>query len=196
MKRMKKMKRNSITFLLLPVMIVAMVGCGSPQQTALEEERARIIELNSLLYDKEGNLPGHKVAQEAIEAFRAFGNNHPDDSMALPYHIKAGDLAFTLGQFRLSADIFSEVVSLYPSGEHSPYVFIRLGSVYNDRLQDTAAARVYFTKVLDEFPSDPLAESAEFGIETLGMDEEEQFKVILKRSQMLADEPEMDDSEQ
>ncbi len=169
----------------LPLLFLSCIEQKVDQQSI---DRARVLELDSLLHDRTGNLPGFKVAEEAIVAFRAYGNNYPDDTLAAPYHLKAAHLAFTLGQYKLSADIFSEVVSLHPETTELPYIYTRLGSLFNDHLNDTARARTYFTMIIENFPGDPYVESAQFGLETLGMDQDEQFKIIQQRNAMLAEE--------
>jgi len=169
-----------IIFSLLLILVSA-GGCRERSGSQLEQDRERILELDRALYDRTGNLPGYTIAEEAIVAFREFGNNYPEDSLALPFHIKAGDIAFTLGKIRTSTEIFGEILTLHPSGDHTPYLYLRLGNMYNDELQDTVSARIYLERLISEYPDDSRADDARILIEMLGMDVGQQMEEIKRR---------------
>jgi tetratricopeptide (TPR) repeat protein len=183
------MKRAFVTVVMVMVTVpLLMVSCGDKKVDQQAEDWGRVLELDSMLDDRTGNIPGLKVAEEAMAAFRSYGNNYPEDTLAIPFHLKAAHLAFTLGNYQMSADIFNEVVSIHPEAEEMPYIYIRLGTLYNDHLNDTVLARTFYTKVLDDFPDDPYVESALFGLETLGMNPDEQFVIIRRKAGQLSEE--------
>jgi tetratricopeptide (TPR) repeat protein len=170
------------------LILVSAGGCKERADKQLERDRERILELDRSLYDKTGNLPGYIVAEEAIVAFREFGNNYPEDSLALPFHIKAGDIAFTLGKIKTVTEIYGEILTLYPSGDHTPYLYLRLGNLYNDELQDTVTARIYFERLIAEYPEGKRAEDAATMLEMLGLSIEEQMEVIKRRNREIEGE--------
>lgn len=174
---------KSIAILPLSFLLLFAFACnfGGKKELNVDEERAKVTELRKELYDNNSVLSSKKVAEEAIEVFRALGKNFPSDSMALPFHIEAAEIAWTLQKYTLSAEIFREIADLHPANESLPYIYVRLGSLYNDKLNDTTMAKSYFNMVIENYPGDEFYQSALFGIETLGMDEDEQFKVILKK---------------
>lgn len=173
------MKR--ITIALVTCVIVLAVGCNRGTKLNVDEERGKVQQLRKELYDKNSLLSSYDVAKDAIEKFRAFGMNFPEDSLALPLHIEAAEIAWTLGEFRLSVEIYEEIAALHPDSESMPYVYTRLGSIYNDKLKDPETSEKYYSIVVEQYPDDEYVASAKFGLETLGMSEDEQFKVILKR---------------
>ncbi len=175
------MKKMIVPLLAIALICILLIFIVMPRYN-LSRERKKVIKINESLYDKTGTIPGHVIAEEAIDAFREFGRRHPKDSIALPYHIKAGDLAFTLGKFSQSAEIFNEILTIYPQNNQMPYVYLRLGALYNDKLNDTVQAKAFYNRILDEFPDDPFVESALFGLETLGLNEDEQLRVILNKN--------------
>jgi outer membrane protein assembly factor BamD (BamD/ComL family) len=181
---MKINKLNLVVSLSIVLVVAVMVSCNSPEKQ-LKRDRARVLEVENALHAPDQNLPGMKAAEEAIVVFREFANKYPQDSMAFLYHVKAADIAFTLQQYPVSAEIFEEITEKYPQREGFAYVYLRLGSLYNDKLQDTARARTYFTRILSEYPNNQYVESAKFGLEFLGLNERQQMEVILQRNEAL-----------
>lgn len=157
---------------------VLLAGCANN----VEKERAKVTELRKELYDKNSVLSSQEVADKAIEAFRAFGNKFPEDTAALKFHTEAAEIAWTIGKHKLSTEIFLEILELHPDARTIPYIGVRLGSIFNDNLRDTAQARKYFTLVLEKYPESDYSEGARFGLETLGMDERQQFDYMLRRA--------------
>jgi outer membrane protein assembly factor BamD (BamD/ComL family) len=148
----------------------------------VNKDRERMYELRKQLYDKNSLLTSYEAADAAIEAFRAFGNKYPKDTAALPFHIEAAEIAWTMTKFPLSIEIFEEIVALHPESDLLPYVYLRLGSIYNDAIKDTVNAKKYYTLLLEKYPESDFVEGAQFGIETLGMTEKEQFDYLLRKS--------------
>jgi outer membrane protein assembly factor BamD (BamD/ComL family) len=169
----------------LAILLLTTIACN--RKAGLEKEKARLAELRAQLYDKNSTLASQKIADEAIVEFRAFGNAFPDDSMGIRYHIEAAEIAWTVAKYPTSLEIFKEIVDLHPKTEMLPYLYLRIGAISNDALRDTATARKYYTMVIEKFPNGEYTEGAQFGLETLGMSEEEQFKIILMKSSRLQD---------
>jgi len=174
------MKR--ITIALLACIIVLAAGCNRGPKLNVDEERGKVQQLRKELYDKNSLLSSYDVAKEAIEKFRAFGQNFPEDSLALPFHIEAAEIAWTLGEYRLSVEIYEEIAELHPDSDSMPYVYTRLGSIYNDKLKEPETAEKYYSIVVEQYLAwSEFFPSAKFGLETLGMSEDEQFRVILRK---------------
>lgn len=173
------MKRFT-TVLIASVFILA-AGCNRGPKLNVDEEREKVQQLRKELYDKNSLLSSYDVAKEAIEKFRAFGLNFPEDSLAQPFHIEAAEIAWTMGEYRLSVEIYEEIAKLHSDSESMPYVYTRLGSIYNDKLKDSETAEKYYSIVVEQYPEDEFVASAKFGLETLGMSEDEQFRVILRK---------------
>ena len=157
---------------------VILAGCAGN----VEKERAKVTELRKELYDKNSVYTSHEIAEKAIEAFRAFGKKFPDDTAALKFHTEAAEIAWTMGKHKLSTEIFLEIMDMHPDAGTIPYIGVRLGSIFNDNLRDTAQARKYFTLVLEKYPESDYTEGARFGLETLGMDERQQFEYMLRKA--------------
>ncbi|MFO7721799.1 MAG: tetratricopeptide repeat protein [Bacteroidales bacterium] len=166
--------------LLFAIAVVVVSACKPGSN--VEKERANIIELRNQLYDQNSVLSSQKVAEEAIEAFRAFGKNFPEDSLAMPYHIEAGEIAWTLAQYPLSIEIFQEILGIHPESDMVPYLYLRLGSIYNDAMKDTINAKKYYMLLLENYPQSEFSEGAQFGLETLGMSEKEQFDHLMEKA--------------
>jgi outer membrane protein assembly factor BamD (BamD/ComL family) len=174
----KKLFSVSILFSLL-----FLLGCNGNA----DKERAKVTELRKTLYDKNSILASHEVAEKAIVEFRNFGKKFPKDSAALRFHTESAEIAWTIGQHKLSTEIFKEIMDIHPDAENMPYICIRLGSIYNDNLRDTAEAKKYFQMVLDKFPGSEFVKGAKFGLETLGMDERQQFDYMLRKNNITRD---------
>jgi outer membrane protein assembly factor BamD (BamD/ComL family) len=184
------MKINKLELgLALSLMVIGalMLSCNSPEKE-LARDRAHLLEVEAALHTHNHNLPGMKAAEEAIVVFRAFANKYPKDSVAFLYHVKAADIAFALQQYPVSAEIFEEVLEKHTQREGFAYVYLRLGSLYNDKLQDTVLAKRYFHRIISEYPNNQYVESAKMGLEYLGLNEQQQLDAILKKNQELGQE--------
>lgn len=173
---------KKITILSLIAVFFIMVGCKTKKSDEADIERSRLLEMLEGLYDENGVLVSHTAAEEAISAFRVFGNNYPEDSLALVFHTYSGDISEMLGKYALSREIFIEIAELHPEDEIIPYIYYRIGTLSNDELEDTETAEYYFNLIITEYPDNEFADGARFGIETLGMDKEEQLEYLLEKS--------------
>jgi len=184
---MKFNKLKLVMTLSLLVIGALMFSCNSPEKE-LARDRAHLLEVEAALHTPNHNFPGMKAAEEAMVVFRAFANKYPQDSMAFLYHVKAADIAFTLQQYQGSAEIFEEVLEKHTQREGFAYVYLRLGSLYNDKIQDTVLARRYFNRIISEYPNNQYVESAQMGLEYLGLNEQQQLDAILRKNKELQQE--------
>ncbi len=183
------MKKVWIIFVIIVIFVLAVGGLYLYEKNKVERIRKE-------LYDANGVLKSYPDTEKAVAAFRSFSNKFywvPFDKQTLPYHIEAGELAWTLGKMPLSLDIFMEVMKVHPKNDMTPYLYLRVASIANDAMKDTVMAREYYTKLLDEYPKSEFAEGARFGIETLGMNEEEQFLYIMRKGGHHGMEQEMEE---
>jgi parvulin-like peptidyl-prolyl isomerase len=66
---------------------------------------------------------------------------------------------------------YSELVFNYPDGAHAAEAQFMIGFIHAEELQNEAAARNAFRRVMDEYPDSDLVESAQWMIENMGSEE-------------------------
>lgn len=158
-------------------LLLVSTACNS-----VSKERDKVLKIRQELYDKNSVLSSQVVAEKAIVAFRKFGTDFPKDSSALKFHTEAAEIAWSLGKFPQSLEIFKEIIELHPDAASMPYLYLRVAAISNDALKDTVEARKYYTLVLEQYPGSEFRKGAEFGLETLGLNEQEQFDYMMKKA--------------
>ena len=132
------------------------------------------------------------VAPEVAETYCKFVEQNPDDLTAPTWLFHAMEINVNLKNTDKSVELCNQLLDKYPDSKWSPKSLILLGSyVYEDQLNDTAAAHKAYQRLIDEYPNDSLCRDAKVLIQCLGLTDEEKLSVILM-SQFEEEEEEMD----
>jgi len=125
---------------------------------------------------KQTMTPDAELYNTAITSYLKFADNFPHDTLAPVYLFNAANIAMSLTQYQRSINLYDTITVKYPTFRKAPdCVFIR-GFIYDDKLKDTAKARVMYQQVIDKYPNTPLAEQARAAISILGKSYDEIIK--------------------
>jgi len=80
--------------------------------------------------------------------------------------------------------LYVEVIEAYPEGQRCADATFMIGFIYKNHLDDKEKAGEYYQKVLDNFPTDTLAVSAQFELEFLEVSPAQLDSILQKRIEM------------
>ena len=156
--------KTSIFFLFTFVLAFASCSTSKTEEEILATEKDSIQKrlkcLDSVILDNRSKgSPDLKIANEAVKTQLTYAAKFPQEKDAAKYMFKASDIAVNeLHQASLSAKILTDLIQKYPDFKEMSVCYFQLGMMYDNYLQDTAKARMYYTTFLEKYPNDELAE--------------------------------------
>ncbi len=126
--------------------------------TNLTENQAYDRAVNMVLKDKKYD--------EAIPEFQAFNLNFPDSSYAPNAHYWLGQLLFNKTEYVKAKNEFNLVVEQYIASNKRSDAMLKLAMV-EQKLNNSAAAKIWYEKVLSEYPESSAAQLAKPRLENL-----------------------------
>lgn len=121
-----------------------------------------------------------EAAPQVAETYCKFVEQNPNDPTASTWLFHAMEINVNLRNTDKSIELCNQLLDKYPDSKWSPKSLILLGSyVYEDQLNDTAAAHKAYQRLIDEYPNDSLSRDAKVLIQCLGLTNEEKLSVIL-----------------
>jgi tol-pal system protein YbgF len=111
-------------------------------------------------YDRAVNLVlKDKQYDKAIPEFQAFNSKYPDSSYAPNVHYWLGQLLFNKTEFSQAKKEFNLVVEQYTASNKRSDAMLKLAMV-EQKLNNKAAAKVWYEKVIAEYPESSAAQLA------------------------------------
>ena len=159
------MKKKTKLFLLF-AFVLAISSCSSPKAeeeiVAMEKDSLQKVlkHLDSLVLDNRSKgTSNSKIANETVKSQLTYAAKFPLEKDAAKYMFKASDIAINeLHQASLSAKILTDLIQKYPDFKEMSVCYFQLGMMYENYLQDTAKAKMYYKTFLEKYPNDELAE--------------------------------------
>ncbi len=118
-------------------------------------------------YDRAVNLVlKDKKYDEAIPEFQAFNLNFPDSSYSPNAHYWLGQLLFNKTEYSKAKNEFNLVVEQYIDSNKRSDAMLKLAMV-EQKLNNSAAAKIWYEKVLSQYPESSAAQLAKSRLENL-----------------------------
>ena len=121
-----------------------------------------------------------EAVRGAIETFRDFANQNPEDPQSPEYLFKALEASVNSKQDAPTSIVLCErLLQSFPDFDKNPVALFMVASfVYEDQLCDTALARGTYQRIIKKYPDSPFAKDAAIAIERLGMSPDELVKMF------------------
>lgn len=178
------MMKNTLKIMAVALLAFAMFACGETEKK-LTVDDVKAAEKTLMNENWSMNM---EVAPQVAETYCKFVEQSPDDPTAPTWLFHAMEINVNLRNTDKSVELCNQLLDKYPESKWSPKSLILLGSyVYEDQLNDTAAAHRAYQRLIDEYPNDSLSRDAKVLIQCLGLTNEEKLSVILM-SQMKVEE--------
>ena len=181
------MKRHCFFKVFLFMALVVLASCTQQEptkensKTTIEQDIKNIRSLEDVRFVGTGHYRlDPKVTNKLIDAYVAFSNKHPKDSLVPVFLYNAGECARGLGKSELAVDLFKRVYEDYPQYEKAPFSLFLQGFIYENELKNLSKARKCYNKFIEEYPSHAFLDDAKASIENLGKSPEELIKSFQK----------------
>ncbi len=158
---------------------ICLYGCGGGGNKAATgmDRQASLDSIKSIETKlKTTQTPDAYTYNVAVTAYLKFAGNFPTDSMAPVCLFNAANIAMSLNQYQRAINIYDTISTKYPTFKRAADCLFIRGFIYDDKLKDTARARVMYQQVIDKYPHDSLAMQARAAISILGKSYDEIIK--------------------
>ncbi len=137
-------------------------AAGMSRQTCIDSMNAIDSKLKNI------TTPDPVSYGKAITAWTNFATNFPNDTLAPVCLFRAASFASSLNQYQRALSLYDTIAKKYPNFYKAAECAFSHGNIYEDKMKDTAKARVYYQLVLDKYPKDQWAMQARFALKNLG----------------------------
>ncbi len=152
------MSQRVVTFLVIALIFVLVVGCGERQTKEQLFAMAEKFEL-------EENF------QSAIKAYKKILKKHGDTKRADHAQYKMALIySNNLHDFDKSIATYLDLMEKYPESKYAAQALFMIGYDYANNIQDLDKAREYYQKFIDSYPEHELVTSVKWELDHLGQD--------------------------
>lgn len=175
------MKSFSKIFL-FSVLILSVASCKLSREDAAKDADKYLSEANQNLMA--GKTDTFAVSQ-AVFYVNQFTREFPGDTLGSKLMMRLGNLHQGMRSYQKAIDVYLMIDSLYPKSSDGANAIFSAAYIYGNSLYNIKEAKALYIKYLDEYPdyNAKMSDDAKFEMETLGMTPDQQFDLIMKRSQ-------------
>ncbi len=176
---MIKIHSIKIKFIILfTAFSTTLVSCTNTRDKLISEINTKE---KALFENKDGHI-NTSAARETIVLYRYFAEKFPDDTLAVEYLFKAGDVSQGISSFDNALEYFRIITEKYPNSNRAAYSLFLQGYINENSKGDTASARKFYNRFLEKYPTNEMAESARFSLINMGKSPEEIVKGFKQES--------------
>lgn len=171
---------NRLTYVLGVGLLLIISACGPSEKPLTPNELvlAKIDSLEAILFTESEHPSDPNAGMLLVRQYAQFYQNNPSDSLAIDMLFKAGEVSMGIGQGNLAVKYFRTVYEDHPNFKRAPEALFLCGFCEENVNVDTAQARFFYQKFVDDYPKHELAEDARFSIQNLGMSDEDLIKMF------------------
>lgn len=170
---MKTLKLFSIVF----ITVLVATACGPSKK----EKINRINEMENELFAEEAKGIDKEKARSLTDAYIAYADAFPEDSLAPEYLFRAADISMNIFESGQAIDLYNRITDDYPDYRKAPQCLFLKAFVYENNLNDLNNAKRYYREFLDKYPEDEFADDAEMSLQNLGKSPEQLIKEFEER---------------
>ena len=151
--------KKSISVLLV---VVALASC-SPKKTW----EAKNIETKEKALSDKSHMDTTAL-NELIDAYQAYANKYPADTLGAEYLFKAADYYRYLHKPVKSIALYKNIYNSYPTSAKRPYALVLQGFTYENEMGKLDSAKAKYLEFLNVYPTHPIAKDVQTTVANLG----------------------------
>lgn len=159
-----------------------MAGCKSDPEAKIKSLEKKISAENFTLDEK-----GITVANDLIQAYIGFADNHKDSPQAPDYLYKAADLSLNTNKSKEALDLYNRIIYQYPDFGKAPECLFLVGYIYENYFQELGKAKEVYKSFLSKYPDHDFADDARVSIDNLGKSPEELIRYFEEKNKTTQD---------
>lgn len=172
------MKKNTLLLLGFSLLILS---CNTRKKIVTEINS----QIDSINYSVVAVTPESKSAERLIANINEFVSKYPADSLSPKYLLEAGLLFQKQTKYKEAIAMFNRLQQEYPGAKQSSTALFMEGFIYNNLLQDYAAAKQKYEQYLQKYSSvnPQFTHDVEMELKNIGKSPEELFKELQSNTQ-------------
>lgn len=175
---------NKLVSILCLVVLVA--SCSNKNVSTKQKQLATIDSIEKILYKKAATEAINiKDGDVAVHAYMAFVDSFPNDSLALNYLFKAGEVANAIKHHTDAITYFERFVKFYPTHTKAPAALFLQAFICENNLSRLGQASTIYTQVINQYPKTQFAKDAEACINNLGKSPDELIKEFEEKNKKM-----------
>jgi len=171
------MKNVFEKLLVVSLLVVIFSACQNPRGKAVSQ----IELLENELFSEAGMIDRAKVI-ELIDAYIAFVETYPADTLSPVYLFKAGDMAMNTNRSVQAIQLYGQIIEDYPDYPKVPEALFLQGYVYENNLGRLDKAKEIYERFLALYPDNDFADDAEISLLYLGKSPEELIEIFQQQA--------------
>jgi len=161
-------------FLLLSASAILFSCSGSENGEEAEKSvlMQRIDSLEKKMFNRQNLNFDRTPAFETVKLYMEFAERFPDDSLqCAEYLFRCADLQSALGEHKNAISSLNKI-TLRNYKKYPECIFLQ-GYYYQEYLKDTVNAKIFYSRLIAEFPEHPFARDAKQLLSWMGKSDEE-----------------------
>lgn len=167
--------------ILFPLVAFSIMVFAFACTSGIKKEMTVIETLEKELTDQAARPDPDKLAS-LLDAYTAFVDNHPADSMAPQYLYKAINLSMGVNNGVKAMQLTDRMLNEYPKDSRMPEVIFLKAYIYENQLSNLGLALKTYQDFLSRFPEHELADDVQAAIDNLGKSPEELIREFEARA--------------
>lgn len=168
--------KKTLKLMFFALLAFGMFACGETEKKLTVDD---LKAAEKTLMDENWTM-NMEVAPQVAETYCKFVEQNPNDPTAPTWLFHAMEINVNLKNTDKSVELCNQLLDRYPESSWSPKSLMLLGSyVYEDQLNDTAAAHKAYQRLIDEYPNESLVNDAKVLIKCLGLTDEEKLEMVM-----------------
>ncbi|MDD2323707.1 MAG: tetratricopeptide repeat protein [Bacteroidia bacterium] len=158
------------------VIAFAMMACTSEKQ----QEQKGIHQMEESLFGAENGFLVPGKAGDMIDAYLAYADRYPDDTLSPEYLFRAADIAMNMGNSALALNLLSRIQKEFPHYQKVAHCLFLQGFIWENSIGNMEKAREIYTRFLALYPADDFADDVALSLKNLGKTPEELIEMFGK----------------
>ena len=184
-------KKGGFGFSIVLAIIISACGDSKNKEIVkdplarMHDSLVRLIDTNEAKINSSKNSGAldMQLASRAVNTYQLFVNKFPADSNAALYLFKTAAIyEGALQQYNAAVSCLEKITQDYPSFKKLPTVYLQLGVIYDDNLNDEVKAKMYYETFLKRFPNSKMASQVQILISDLGKSNNDLCKEFDKKN--------------
>jgi outer membrane protein assembly factor BamD (BamD/ComL family) len=163
-------------------LVIFFISCQNSKQIKNLSTKEKIEVLEMKLFGQESQYNGVEALQ-LMHLYQRYADSLPADSLSPEYLFKAADISLYQQEGHKTLAILDQLINGYQKHPHVAMSAFLKAFVYDTKLNDTAAARSYYTAFIDSFPDHEFADDAKNAIRNIGKSPEELIREFEKMNE-------------
>lgn len=172
--------KNFLAMIAMILLVYSSIQCTRKDPQAkirsLEEKMSK----ENFTFDPKGI----QVAEELIDAYILYANEHDTSPEAPDYLYNAAELSLNLNNTRQSLELYNRIIFQHPDHAKVPECLFLIAFIYENHLQNFGKAKELYESFIEKYPDHDFADDAAVSIRNMGKSPEELIREFEEQARL------------